>query len=196
MIAWPQPTLQTDRLILRPFRISDASAVQRMAGAWEIADTTLLIPHPYLEGLAEKWIASHATDWQEGRSAAFGITLRETNELCGAIGLALAPQYARAELGYWIGVAFWNRGYCSEAVREVIRFGFEHLGLNRIYAHHFSRNPASGRVLRKSGMSYEGCLRQHVRRWERFEDLECYGILRGEWVPSSGDRESTGPGGA
>ena len=53
------------------------------------------------------------------------------------------------------------------------------LALNRIHAHHFSRNPASGRVLEKIGMRHEGCLRQHIRRWGRFEDIECYGIVNG-----------------
>ncbi len=58
-----------------------------------------------------------------------------------------------------------NRGYCTEAAEAVVWYGFEVLGLNRIYACHFKRNPASGRVVRKIGMTHEGCLRQHVKKW-------------------------------
>jgi len=133
--------------------------------------------------MAEQWISTHAAEWEKGQSAVFAIVVREANELCGAIGLKMDLPQARAELGYWMGVPFWGRGYCSEAAREMVRFGFEQLGLNRIHAHHFSRNPASGRVLQKAGLRYEGCLRQHVRRWNQFEDLECYGVLRAQWSP-------------
>jgi ribosomal-protein-alanine N-acetyltransferase len=55
------------------------------------------------------------------------------------------------------------------------------LELNRIFAHHFTRNPASGRVMQKLGMKHEGCLRQHFEKWDAFEDMEIYGILKSEW---------------
>jgi len=185
MFAWPQPTLQTQRLLLRAFNLNDAPAVQRLAGAREIADTTLLIPHPYSDGLAEKWISTHARGWLEERGVSFAIVLRETGQLCGAIGFRLELQYSRAEMGYCMGVPFWGCGYCTEAARALLRFGFEELNLHRVYSYHFARNPASGRVLLKTGMRQEGCLRQHVRRWENFEDLECYGIVRNDWAEVS-----------
>ena len=184
MSASLQPSLRTGRLILRPFATADAPDVQRLAGAWEIADTTLVIPHPYLDGMAEGWIAQQPVDWENRESVAFAITERKGGQLSGAIGLKLAMAHGTGEMGYWIGVPFWGRGYATEAAREVTRFGFEQLGLNRVHAHHFVRNPASGRVLQKAGLTYEGRLRQHVRRWDRFEDLECYGILRQDWSAS------------
>ena len=88
----------------------------------------------------------------------------------------------RAELGYWIGKPYWGQGYCTEAARATLDFGFEQLGLNRIFAHHFARNPASGRVMQKIGMTREGRLRQHVKKWDAFEDLELYGILKDHWA--------------
>lgn len=66
-------------------------------------------------------------------------------------------------------------------MRELVRFGFEQLGLNRIYGQHMSRNPASGRVMQKVGLKHEGRLRQHLRRWDKFEDIECWGLLKSEW---------------
>ena len=176
-----QPTLETARLVLRPFRTADADEVQRLAGDRAVADTTLNIPHPYEDGMAEKWISNHR-DWFERREqAVFAITLRSDGTLIGAVGLLIHGEDQRAELGYWIGKPYWNQGFCTEAARRVLGFGFEHLGLNRIYAHHFVRNPASGRVLQKLGMAHEGRLRQHVRKWDAFEDLELYGILKSQW---------------
>ena len=90
-----------------------------------------------------------------------------------------------AELGYWIGKPYWNSGYATEASRAVLKYGFEVLGLNRIHASHFRRNPASGRIMEKIGMKYEGCLRQHFKKWGKFEDLETYGILRSEYATAN-----------
>lgn len=162
--------------------MDDAPVVQRLAGAREIADTTLTIPHPYPDGAAEEWIRTHEEAWNRRERATFAIT-SEPDGLIGAIGLDLALSHGRAELGYWVGRPFWNRGYATEAVRAVIAFGFETLGLNRIWARHLTRNPASGRVMVKAGMRFEGILRQHVIKWERPEDLAAYAIVRAEYTP-------------
>ncbi len=182
----PQPTLHTERLILRPFHLDDAPAVQRLAGARQVADTTANLPHPYPDGEAERWISTHAPRFAAGEAAIFAISLQPSGELIGAIGLEINRQHARAELGYWIGVPFWNQGYCSEAGRAVLEFAFQALALNRVYAFHLHRNPASGRVLQKLGMRYEGRFRQHMRKGGVFEDVECYGLLREEFGAGSG----------
>ena len=103
------------------------------------------------------------------------------------IGLHLNRQDNRAELGYWIGVPFWGRGYATEAATEVVRYGFEELGLNKIYAGYFSRNPASGNVLRKIGMRHEGTLRQQHRKWGEYVDVEFYALTRDEFTSRSSD---------
>jgi|SRR5882672_11216998 len=177
-----RPTLETTRLILRPFTVADAPDVQRLAGDREIASTTLNVPHPYADGMAEQWISTHQAKYESGELANFAIVRRADNTLIGAIGLRINQQHTHAELGYWIGKPYWNAGYCTEAAHAVVAYGFEGLGLHRIHASHLTRNPASGRVMQKIGMYYEGCLRQHVNKWEVFEDLALYGILRGEYV--------------
>ena len=174
-----QPTLETPRLLLRPFRLSDATDVQRLAGEAAIADTTLTIPHPYEDGMAEAWIVTHGPAYASRESVVFAI-LDRADALVGAIGLRLEPAHRRAELGYWIGVPHWGRGYATEAVGAAIEFGFWSLGLNRIHARHFTRNPASGHVMQKAGMTLEGHERQHVFKNGQFEDLACYGILRSD----------------
>ena len=176
------PILETERLRLRFFQREDAPEVERLAGVFEIADTTLNIPYPYPEGGGVEWIDTHPETFDKDGSAHFAITLKDTGALVGAIGLMQKPPHNHAEMGYWVGVPYWNRGFCTEAAQEVLRYGFETLGLHRIYAVHFSRNPASGRVMQKIGMQHEGHLREHVMKWEKFEDLEYYGILRPEWM--------------
>lgn len=175
------PTLETRRLRLRSLTRADAPAVQRLAGAPEVADTTLNIPHPYADGLAEQWIAGRAEVARSGAGLTWAIVDRSSDALFGAISLIIAQPHQHAELGYWIGLPFWGCGYITEAATAVLGHGFGALGLHRIHAHHFARNPASGRVMQKIGMVREGCLRQHIRKGDRFEDIVCYGILRQEW---------------
>ena len=177
-----RPTLHTARLVLRPFTVADTPDVQRLAGEREIASTTLNIPHPYTEGMAEQWINTHQEVYARGEAITFALVRRADHALIGSIGLRLSQPHARAELGYWIGIPFWQQGYCTEAAQAVVRYGFEVLRLHRIYASYLTRNPASGRVMQKIGMTYEGCVRQHVQKWGVFEDLALYGILQSEYT--------------
>ena len=182
----PQPTLETARLILRPFRRGDAPAVQELAGAREIADTTMNIPHPYEDGMAEEWIGTHEAGYENGTSATFAIVLRDGASLVGAIGLQLDRSANKAELGYWVGRPYWNLGFATEATGAILAFGFDRLQLNRIQAKHFARNPGSGRVMEKAGMILEGKARQAAIKWGRHEDLVSYGILREDWAGRAG----------
>jgi RimJ/RimL family protein N-acetyltransferase len=178
-----RPTLETPRLILRPFALADAPDVQRLANDRDIASTTMNIPHPYEEGMAEAWITMQDARFALGELVVFAIVARATRTLLGSIGLTIQAEHERAELGYWMGKPFWGGGYCTEAAAAVVGYAFETLALNRVYAHHLTRNPASGRVMQKIGMHHEGRLRQHVKKWGVLEDLETYSILRREWSP-------------
>lgn len=177
----PQPTLTGPRIVLRPFVLTDALDVQRLAGERAIADTTMNVPHPYPDGAAERWIATSHALFAHGEEARFAVTTREDG-LVGAVGLRIAPAHRHAELGYWIGRPFWGRGYATEASHLIVQYGFERRGLHRIVARHLTRNPASGRIMVKLGMQHEGREREHVLKWDRFEDLEYYGLLRREYV--------------
>lgn len=176
----PLPILRTPRLVLRELTLSDAPRIQELAGAWEVASTTLTMPHPYEDGMAEGWINGAPEAWAARQRLTLAIT-SEADGLIGGIGLNLFLQHRHAELGYWIGLPFWGRGFATEAAEAMLAFGFGELGLHRILARYFSRNPASGGVLRKLGMTHEGTLREHYRRWDRFEDAECCAILEPEW---------------
>ena len=185
-----QPTLTTTRMRLRPFVAADAGRVAELAGAREIADTTISIPHPYPVSTAERWIASHPQAWAADRAAHFAICLLPHGLLIGGIALRnIDRAHYQAELGVWIGKPWWGNGYATEAAGTLLDLAFGPLGLNRVHAHHLARNPASGRVLERAGFQREGLLRQRVMKWGRFEDVVLLSILRSDWVT----RQSTPP---
>ena len=169
--------LQTERLTLRPYALSDIPTLVPLIGAREVAATTLRIPHPYTEAYARDFIAIAQEDLSNGKCLRLAIILRQRDMLCGGVGLIIESAHRRAELGYWIGVPYWGNGYATEAARAVVKYGFETLGLHRIFASYFSHNSASASVLTKIGMRHEGCQRAHILKWGDFLDLEMYGML-------------------
>ena len=156
--------------------------VQELAGERDIADTTMNIPHPYEDGVAEEWIEGHESGYTEGNIVTFAIVLRDSAELVGAVSLQIDRDFNKAELGYWTGKPFWNSGYATEAAIAVLAFGFDELRLNRIQARHLARNPASGRVMEKAGMTLEGTARQDTIKWGQYEDMVSYGLVREDWI--------------
>jgi ribosomal-protein-alanine N-acetyltransferase len=172
-----KPTLETARLILRPYQETDIAQLLPIIGTHEVAATTLRIAHPYTEDDARAFLVLA----QDADKLWLAVTLRTDGRQIGGIGLRIEPQHLHAELGYWFGVPYWGQGYATEAAREIIRHGFEDLHLHRIFASHFKHNPASGRILEKLGMRHEGCQREHLRKWDQFVDSELYGLLRQEW---------------
>jgi [ribosomal protein S5]-alanine N-acetyltransferase len=176
------PSIKTERLILRQFELSDAKEVQRMAGDRDVARNTLNMPYPYFDGLAEQWITSLESDYRDERLVVFAITLADSGTLIGAIGLTLKKEYKLAELGYWIGKEYWNKGYGTEAVKAIIKFGFYDIKLHKIFANYFANNLASGRIMEKAGMVFEGILRSHLWHFNEYKDLIFYGIFNPEEV--------------
>jgi [ribosomal protein S5]-alanine N-acetyltransferase len=172
-----QPTLATPRLKLRPYTEADIPELLPLIGTREVAATTLRIAHPYTEQDAKAFLELA----KDPDKLWLAITLRSNGRQIGGIGLRVEKQHQHAELGYWLGVPFWGHGYATEAAADIVRYGFETLALHRIFASHFKHNPASGRILKKVGMKYEGCQREHLLKWDRFVDSELYGLLRREW---------------
>ena len=173
--------LETDRLVIRHFEQSDAKMVHELAGSEEVARTTLSIPHPYPEGAAGEWIESTLRDAEKGEGYTFAIVKKEDEELMGCMSLLVSKIHKRAELGYWFGHPYWGQGFATEAARRIVAFGFEELGLNRIFAMAMTKNTASYKVMRKVGMKHEGTFPQHVLKWGSFEDIEFYGLTRADY---------------
>ncbi len=175
------PILQTERLILRGFTLADASDVQRLAGDRDVASTTCAVPHPYEDGMAEKWINTHQVGFEKGTNLNLAITLKNTEKtentiLIGAIGIGIDKSEQIGELGYWVGKPYWNNGYCTESANVIVNYAFSVLKLKSIHAFYLKRNPASGRVLEKIGMQFEECFPKAAEKWGVLEDIVKYNI--------------------
>jgi ribosomal-protein-alanine N-acetyltransferase len=175
------PVLETTRLRLRPFVPADGPDVERYAGRAEVARTLLTMPHPYPEGAATQWIAKHEAQWRSGAELLLAVTTREDAEFLGAFALRIEAEHRLAEAGYWLRDDWWGKGVITEAFRACIAWGFNDLGLHRIFARHMDANPASGAVMRKAGLRHEGVLRQHYWKHGKPHDFHVYGILRDEF---------------
>jgi len=171
---------------LRPLTLDDAPRVQLLAGDFAVAETTALIPHPYSDGMAEAWIRTHQGERDRGIAFVYAITRAEDGLLVGAI--ESRPGASEHEnFGYWIGAQYWGRGFATSAARAVVAVTFSYLECDQISASHLVRNPASGRVMEKCGLSLvKTVVREHRGRQERF----CIrGITRDAWErgPASGE---------
>ena len=177
-----QPVLETPRLRLRPLEDSDRSAIQQAAAARAISDTMISIPHPYPVDEAKRYIAKKQAERDAGLSYAYVIVEKKEGRFCGIVEVRdIDREHSVGELSFWLTVEVWGQGYMSEVVGAVVRYGFEDLQLNRLYAYHMLRNHASGRVLERNGFKKEGLLRQCVQKWGQFEDVALCALLRQEW---------------
>lgn len=165
------PAITTDRLVLRAVREDDAPAVQRLLSVPGIAPHVLSFSYPFPEGSALAWIRRDAA------RAQWSITL-PGNDIIGAIGIAYHGDGSEAHIGYWVAVHVWNRGYATEAAREAIAYGLDHLGMRRIEAMCFPDNVASTRVPEKAGMVFERTLPAHVEKDGVPRDVSVYAIER------------------
>jgi RimJ/RimL family protein N-acetyltransferase len=157
-----QPDLNTKRLLLRPVTSLDGRRIQELAGNWAVARTTLSIPHPYRDGMAERWISSIEDAWNAKSGVAFGVLLKSDHGMIGVVSL-VSIKGKRAELGYWIGEQHWGKGYCTEATSALMQYALKHLKITHFVAEHLTDNPASGKVMSKLGMEHK----QTVERKDR-----------------------------
>ena len=162
---------------IEPFALHHAPAVQRLASDPRIAATTLL-PEPYPDDGATTFI----TLAQQARAAeeAYSFAVLAGDELIGSCGLKEVHD-GQADLGYWIGVPFWGRGYASEAARLAVVFGFEELGLERITAHALERNPGSWRVLEKLRFQLLERVANPFAKWAPADIIRRYALEASDW---------------
>ena len=171
-----KPTeLKTERLLLRPFNLSDVDDVLAYASDDEWAEFHL---RAYDRGVAEYKVArAVVTSWD--REPEFGVVL--DGRVVGLISLAVDRKHKTAELGYEIARDVWGRGIAAEAATAVCDWGFREYGLARISAWADSRNRRSVRVMEKLGMTREGRHRSSdIGRGQRLDEV-VYAVLRDEW---------------
>ncbi len=179
MTAHPQ--LDTERLHLRRFELKDLPTVVELLSDKVISDNVVNIPFPYGKDDAVQWLNGVIQGYKQRRSFVFAITPKGGEEVIGAIGLHVIRHHNRAEMGYWIGQQFWNKGYASEAVSALLKFGFETLKLNKIHANHFVDNPASGKVLSNNRMVKESTLIDHYKKGDQYKTVVQYRLTKEEF---------------
>lgn len=176
-----------ENIVLRLPQATDAPQLASIANDWEVAKGTLNLPYPYTLTDAEDFLDHLQARQPDDPQQTFAIARRSDNLLIGMCGIGTEARHERAEIGYWIGKAYWGNGYATQAARCLIAYGFSEQGLNRIDAQYFTDNPASRRVMEKAGMTYEGTLRQALIRendhlnYRAHKDIGICAILRDEW---------------
>jgi RimJ/RimL family protein N-acetyltransferase len=162
--------------VVRPWRASDLASLVRHANNPRIAAQLRdAFPHPYTRQAGADWlrVAISATP-----TTKFAIEI--AGEAAGGVGFLIGHDVERysAEIGYWLGEAFWGRGIVTDALRAVTRHAFEAHALNRIFAVPFADNMASRRVLEKAGYTLEGIMRRSAVKAGRVRDQALYAIVR------------------
>lgn len=183
--------LETKTLFMRPLETRDTSAILDLVVAPEIAANTF-VPQPYPPEAADEFVRLGQQRWRDDEAYVFGIIEKSSGRFAGCMGIHPLLEHNRAEVGYWLGAPFWGRGLATSALRLLLKFGFETLKLNRVEAGHFDYNPASGRVMEKAGMRFEGLRRQYVLHRDQYKDLRWYAILGEDYdALSAGKRKET-----
>lgn len=170
------PIIETERLILSQLEERDIPFIVEYLQHRIYSDFTSNIPYPYTRADAEFWLKMSKDVFENNTGYTFGIRNKD-GHIIGAIGLHDRDD-DKAELGYWIGIPYWNKGYVTEAAKAIVDFGFKELGFNKIFATHLPHNPASGKIMEKIGMEQEAVLKQETKKDGEYFDLIMYSIFK------------------
>ncbi|HLK56483.1 MAG TPA: GNAT family N-acetyltransferase [Chthonomonadaceae bacterium] len=174
--------LTTNRLLLRPFEKEDFDAVyafrsdEQVMRYWTVEPETAEEVRDFLQRVQEYPLQKPQLQFR------FAVVLRAENRVIGGSGFGITnPNWREGEIGYHLHRGYWGRGYGTEAAGALVKFGFEHLKLHRIFAECFPENPASSRVMEKIGMKREAYLRQNKWIAGQWHDTLVYAMLDAEY---------------
>jgi ribosomal-protein-alanine N-acetyltransferase len=174
-------TLETPRLILRRLTMDDAGDIFSYSSDPEVARYVLWDAHRTIHD-SRQFIRFIQHQYRADEPSTWAIVLKQTGRVIGTIGyMWWNIENRSAEVGYSLARAYWGYGIMPEALSAVLRFGFERMRLHRIEAQHAVENGASGRVMQKCGMRYEGVLRGRLYCKNAFLDVALYAILEEDW---------------
>jgi len=176
-------TLESERLMLIPmteFEEKYFPELVRLLNNKDIYENTESLPHPYTEAHAREYV-SGAKQRSEKGMLDYIILLKETSRLVGGIAFAHQKSNHSGALSFWTGTEFWNLGYCSEAIKQIIFQAFTCWEINRIFGYHFLFNKGSERVMQKNGMKFEGILREYKFKKGQFYDVGLYAVLKSDF---------------
>lgn len=176
------PTLETPRLILRRMTMKDAPDLFAYSKDPEVARHVLWTAHRSVWE-TRAYIRYIIHQYRLGQPSSWCIVEKTSGRAVGTIGfMSFSPENSMVEVGYSLARDRWNCGYMTEALAAVLREIFTVMKLNRVEAQHFTRNPSSGRVMEKCGMTHEGHLRRRIYNKGEFLDVEMWGMLASDWA--------------
>jgi RimJ/RimL family protein N-acetyltransferase len=178
------PVFETERLTLRAPRLEDAKAIAALANDRRIAENTRRIPHPYALGDAEEFIATV----NHGHGEMALLIALDDGTLIGGCGLGLMDGQV-PDLGYWLGVPYWGKGFATEAVRALIDYAFTDLDHVALQAGARVTNPASRRILEKCGFQWTGVGLCRVRAIASSAPIDQFRLDRRLWASLKAWRE-------
>jgi RimJ/RimL family protein N-acetyltransferase len=175
-------------IYLEPIALAHAPAIQTLASDALIAATSN-VPHPYPLDGAITWIRYTMAQRELGREVNFAVM--STNEphgakvvgVCGVLNITGTPR--RGELGYWIGVPYWGRGYATAAARTLVRIVFQEHGVAELYSSCLVRNRPSFRVLEKTGFRHVGYGLHPHTKWGPEDRFALFELARAEWMEAN-----------
>ncbi len=174
------PTLNGSAITLRELRLSDAAALLASVGSPEV--TKLISPPPPTVDGFEKFIAWTSRQRQEGKSIAYGVTLKGSDVVVGLLQVrALTSDFGVAEWGFALGSAFWGAGVFMEAAHLVLNFAFDTIGVHRMEAKAAVKNGRGNGALQKLGMVQEAILRRSFLRNGVYLDQACWALTVHTW---------------
>ena len=174
--------IEGERVLLRPWKLSNVKELQKLANDESIAKYTT-VPFPYGEKDALEFIGRAEPNLKENVEHCFAIVDRENNVIIGSTSiLKIDSRNKKAEIGYWLGKDFRKQGFMQEALQLLLDYGFEKLGLNRIGISCATGNKDSRKVIEKAGGKFEGIEREgNISGLGQAYDLRNYSILKKEF---------------
>jgi len=164
---------------LRKFKKNDEESLRKNVNHIEIYRNTLAIPYPYTKKDAESWIKYNLKLQRKKNPESVNFVIDINKQAAGCIGFSkINKKHNNAELGYWLGKKYWNKGIMTKAIYRATRYGFNELKLKRIYAYTFVFNKKSQRVLEKADFEYEGKLRKYVIKKGKYYDCFLYAKIK------------------
>lgn len=172
------PTIETERLILREFITEDVTAVYSIFSSERAMKYYGMDPFKNVTQ-AEKLIEAFASNFQNKRGMRWGIERKDEAGLIGTIGFNLwSSVHRRAEIGYDLHPDFWGNGYASEALKEIVAYGFKDMQLTRIGAVVYIENEASNQLLLKHGFEKEGILKKYMYQNAEAHDVTMFAKVK------------------
>jgi RimJ/RimL family protein N-acetyltransferase len=181
------PMLRSARLTMRGIAVGDVEHIQRCIDDTRVSDNLSYTPHPYTMEMAENWVRNVNNGMCHGNCCYWTIVGPDGGKFIGSIGLSIYREQDGGELHYWINADEWNRGYCTEASKRVVKYFFEDLEMHRLAITHREHNIASKTVVAKCGFVREGNLRESLKRFGKFENVITYSMLQDEYLAMNGN---------